>query len=484
MNNEIPNHIEQAQSNRAKKFVKDLGIYSIGTLGGKLISFLLVPFYTYFVKNPADFGYYDLCFNFCMIATPLVSTQLRDGVFRFLLGEDNQKTRENVINFVARQLSVNLFITALISLIIASSWDITYQWQTVLLLMTMAVFEVYAQTVRGLGRNKLYVANGLLATFSIGLFSILLVAILKQGVEGILMANVYGRVLAMLITELRTRLVVSHLKFASIEWSLGKKIIKYSLPLIPTAVGWWLLNSSNRFFLKYYCGLEVTGTFAVASKFSAVIFSLAIIFYQSWQETALLQYHSKTRDHFFSNIFNSYISVLGIVIILYTFVVKWNYSWLVSANYQKSSIYIFTLGCVVSLYAISSFFEIGYQCARETLRLFWSMLLVTIINIALNILLIPAFGIKGTIAASLLSYLILIGYRWIESKKRYFKISPSLSSIVVVAAIGLSQFVYLKSSNLVVDLVFVLMTVMLLIFYSPQPIREKIHAFLHKRKSD
>ena len=70
--------------NRSKKFIKAIGLYAIGNLGSKLITFLMVPLYTYFV-NPADYGLYDLSLTLIFFAIPFMTLQLRDGAFRFLV---------------------------------------------------------------------------------------------------------------------------------------------------------------------------------------------------------------------------------------------------------------------------------------------------------------------------------------------------------------------------------------------------------------
>ena len=60
---------------RKRKFVRDVGIYAIGNIGAKLITFLMVPLYTYFIADTADFGYYDVCLTACFLLLPLVSLQ-------------------------------------------------------------------------------------------------------------------------------------------------------------------------------------------------------------------------------------------------------------------------------------------------------------------------------------------------------------------------------------------------------------------------
>jgi Polysaccharide biosynthesis protein. len=72
------------KNSRNKKFITDILIYGIGNLGSKMITFLLVPLYTYFIK-PEEYGYYDLSLNIIFLMIPFVTLQLREGVFRFYL---------------------------------------------------------------------------------------------------------------------------------------------------------------------------------------------------------------------------------------------------------------------------------------------------------------------------------------------------------------------------------------------------------------
>ena len=58
---------------RSSKFLKDIGIYAIGNIGSKIITFMMVPMYTYFVHDTSDFGYYDLCLTVCPTAMTRLS---------------------------------------------------------------------------------------------------------------------------------------------------------------------------------------------------------------------------------------------------------------------------------------------------------------------------------------------------------------------------------------------------------------------------
>ena len=96
-----------AEVSRSKKFIKDIGIYAVGNLGSKLITFLLVPLYTYLITDPSQFGYYDLCTSIIFVLSPIFSMMLTDGGFRFLIEAIDTGRKEAVITFVYKTLIQN-----------------------------------------------------------------------------------------------------------------------------------------------------------------------------------------------------------------------------------------------------------------------------------------------------------------------------------------------------------------------------------------
>ena len=159
---------------RSSKFLKDLGIYAIGNLGSKIITFAMVPLYTFFVKERSDFGYYDLCLTVIFLIMPFVTLQLRDGAFRFLLETHDRDQRTRIITFIYRTLLTSIVLSLVATVMLAMFTSIAYVWYCLLLLIAMSLFEVIAQVARGLGNNKDFVAAGIISSLSIGVFSIVL----------------------------------------------------------------------------------------------------------------------------------------------------------------------------------------------------------------------------------------------------------------------------------------------------------------------
>ena len=450
-------------TNRGSKFLKDIGVYAIGNIGSKLITFLMVPLYTYFVHDTSDFGYYDLCLQVCLLLIPFFTLQLRDGAFRFLLDCDDEKQRQRIVSFVARTLAGSLTLSVLIALVLAMFAQVHYLGYIVGLLIAMSLQEVYSQVFRGLGNNRAFVSVGILSALGIGVFSIIFVAIMGWGIRGIFLANILARILALIIVEARVRLISSHTRWHISTRQVARDIIRYTLPLMPGSLCWWLTGSSDRLFISHFLGLDVNGVYAVAIRFTGIIYTLAIIFYQAWQETAILQYHSPDRNSFFSKMLNSYIFLLAGILIGYAFALKVNYGWLIAPQYHESLNFIYPLGLSAVVFAVAAFFDMGYQCSLDTKRTLPAIVLSAIVNVVLNFLLIKPLGVYGVIVTQLITYLVLVIYRWYDMK-RYFvlKIEPRTTIPVLTMLVSALPFYY--SHSAIIDILYPITAIVLLIW--------------------
>ena len=463
--------VEVKQQSRKKKFIKDFGVYSVGVFGSNIITFLMIPLYTYFVEKPSDYGYFDLCLQVCMLLIPVVTLQLRDGAFRFLLETQDHTERTRIVSFVYRTIAHTIVLTVLIALIISLFHPIRYLWYIVVLLIAMSIYEVLIQVSRGLGNNKAFVSAGIITSFSIGFFSLVFVAWLGWGILGIFLANIIARLLAIIIIEFWMKTFRFFFSL-NIDWKkISKEIIKYSLPLIPVTLCSLLPPMSDRLFIKYFLGLGATGNYAIAVRLSGIIHSISIIFYQTWQENAIQQYNSPDRDKFFSNVFNGYIFTLSIVLIGYIFIIKMCYPFLVAPNYQSSLMFLLPVGISWVMIAISNYFYIPYQCAKDTKSAVPSVVILATTNILLNFFLVPLIGVFGVIVTSIVGYLLVTIYLWFNTKKIItLHFYPNTYVPVFVILISLIPFYY--NTTIYADTIFIIIATTINLMALPKDIKE------------
>ncbi len=458
--------IEQ-QPNRVKKFVKDFGIYGIGVIGTRLISFLLLPLYTYYVNKPAEYGYFDLCLSLCMMLVPIVTLQMREGAFRFLLShheKDDEKQRTQVTSFVFRSLASSILLTVLVAAVIAWFWDFKFWWLSTAMLISISVHEVIAQLCRGLGRNDVYVQASIATALTIAIVSVVMLVGFEAGVQSIFIANILGHAAGVIYCECRVHAIAKYFSFTTGTSAIGKKILRYCLPMIPLTLCWWVTVNSDRLLIKHFLGLDSNGIYAVAIRFSAIIHTIALIFYQAWQESAITQFDANDRSQYYSRVYNTFIFILGTVFILYVFFLKVNFGWLVADEYSSCLPYIYPLGVAAVLSALSSsFFDPIYQSANETHRAVPAVVLTAMISVGANCLLLPLLGLYGATVASIAAYSFLLVYRLIDTR-RYIKLQIAPASLLPVALMAASAIPFFFSNSVVVDCSFAILAVAVLIF--------------------
>lgn len=417
---------------RWKKFAGDLGIYAVGTLGAKVLTFLMVPLYTFFVPNPADFSYFDNSLTATFLLSALVTVDLRDGVFRFLLDAPDDATRQRVVTATTRVLAHLLLVSLCVQIGLACVIHIRYWPLVLLLLLGIIVNDVYSQMLRGLGLNKMFAGMGLATAGLIVLLSVALVGWLHMGIAGIFIANAAARLLPALVVELWLRPASRQVSW-QLPWrDTARTLLHYTLPLLPTVLIWWVLTFGDRWFVRWFVGAEANGVYAVAARLTGVIYTFTIIIQQAWQETAILQYGSADRDRFFSQVFAAFIYIISLIVIAFVVMLKLCYGWLVEAHYATSIDYVFPMAMTAALFSLASFLEMGYQCACDTRRALVPSVITGILNVLLNLVLAPLMGVWGVIAASLGTFSFLVIYRYFDTR-RYFALRPGWRVLVPVS---------------------------------------------------
>ena len=170
--------------------------------------------------------------------------------------------------------------------------------------------------------------------------------------------------------------------------------------------------------------------------------------------------------------FNTYVSLLATAFIAFIFLLKIFYPYIVDQSYQEGIIYIFPLGFSAVLFALVYFFDMGYQCAKDTSRTLPAIIVASIVNVTLNYILVPIFGVFGAIATSITTYLLLVIYRYYDMR-RYFKLSLYRSMIIAVAVMLLSAIPFYTLSKWYVLLMLMIAGCTIAILTIPKSVRDE-----------
>ncbi|MCM1348344.1 MAG: polysaccharide biosynthesis C-terminal domain-containing protein [Firmicutes bacterium] len=466
-----------ATPGRGKKFMKDLGIYAIGSLGSKLITFLLLPLYTFFITDPADFGYYDICLTIVFALEPLLGCQLSDGGFRFLIETDRIERQRTIITYVVKTLLRNSLILIGIGICVGLVEDVKYLCFIVAYSIVFTTYDYSNQLTRGLGQLKTYMSVNIFTAFAVACFSVLTVAVLGWGVPGLFIANIGARICSLIILQIRIGLFSKYITFRRLDKTYVRELLHYSLPLVPMMMLWYVLNSNNVFFIKHFLGLRENGIFAVLSKFAGIIFTLTSVFYQTWQQNAFEQYNTPDRNRFFTTILNNYILLLTFIASIFPYALRLVYPWIVGQEYQESSNYLSIVTLFTVGFSISAFLEVLYQCAKQTKRIMISVSIGIPTNILLNYLLVIRWGIYGIVISNVITYVVMIIYRAIDTRK-YAKLSVHRNSVIAIAIMFGSGIPYYYWQQPLADIILSILIIAVFLLLLPKDVATSLKSRL------
>ncbi|WP_367378396.1 lipopolysaccharide biosynthesis protein [Enterococcus gilvus] len=78
-----------------KKLVNNSIIFAIGNFGSKIISFVMVPLYTY-VLSSEDYGKVDLIITTVSLLIPYVTMLLSESLLRFIIDNSSFENKKNI----------------------------------------------------------------------------------------------------------------------------------------------------------------------------------------------------------------------------------------------------------------------------------------------------------------------------------------------------------------------------------------------------
>jgi O-antigen/teichoic acid export membrane protein len=426
------------EQNRNKKLIKDTLIYGAGAIGSKFITFLLFPIYTFSIA-PEDLGYYDVALMIVFLLMPAINLQLRSGVFRFLIDNDDENSRKAIINQSYRLMIAATAVVSVLFAVIPFFTDIRCYFYIFGLLLVTAFYEVQIQIVRGLGHTKLYVVCGMLSALLISLFGILFVVVLKWNIEGIFLAYIVAQIFVICFIEIKQSVIRKYFSLKTGNREVAGKLLKFCIPLIIISTFIWIIGNSYRYFITYNMGLHANGVFVVAFKFATIIEVVAMIIFQAWQETSVLQFHAKDRDKYYSSVLNAYLLLLTCTVITLSFILKSFYGRLVDAEYESSIIYLYAL-CIAEIgLALQLFVSALFLANKNTMHMFYATLASSVVSLISCYFLIKHMGLMGAAVGYGISYFFMFAYYMIlirKSIKIAFSAKPLIISVILLTGGG------------------------------------------------
>ncbi|MDE5630888.1 MAG: oligosaccharide flippase family protein, partial [Bacilli bacterium] len=395
-------------------------IIFLGKFSTQFLSFFLLPLYTSYL-NKADYGTVDLILTYITLLVPVVTLQLENGTFRYLIdARGNDKKIANVLKNSSNLLFVFSLIFSVLYACVTLFFKFEYYYIVVFSILLTMWANYFLQVTRGLGKNSIYS----IASFVTGIVNfasnIIFIIVLKKGAQSILYSSIIANLVCsiFLIFDLK---IWKLFKSGSKDKSLKRELIKYSWPLVPNSICWWLINASDRTIVSVVMGVGMNGIYAISTKFSTIISSMLTIFGLSWTESASIHINDEDRDVFFTDINTTIMRLFSSLCIGLIAFMPFIFSIFINRQYQDAYLYVpinilaTFFNCLISVYSAI------YIAKKMTKKVALTSAGAAFINIVVDFSLIKYIGLFAASISTVVAYMIMAIYRSFDLKK-YVKI--------------------------------------------------------------
>ena len=448
--------------NKYRKLLSDTAVYGIGTFTSKLLVFLLTRLYTECLTDE-QFGTADLITNMANLLIPLAAAGLCEGIFRFVI--DAGENKRSVFSTAIFMLLASTAVFAAISpaLLLLERFR-NYYWIIVVYVLASNFHSACAQYIRACDKTKLFAVQGILNTALTITFNIIFLVILPKesflnGVNGYVLSIVIADIIVGLFLVISQKLY-RDVKISLFDKATAKSMLKYSLPLIPTTIFWWVTNVSDRYMISYFVGLDQNGLYAASAKIPTLLILVAGVFSEAWQFSAVKTSDPKERSDFYSTVFACFsglIFMAGGLIIALSRVFA---TVLFAKSYYTAWTFIPVLAAAGVFSAFVNFLASIYMVKKRSMKSFLTALVGALVNVALNLVLIPetlgeiklaGMGVQGAAIATLVSYFVVFVIRSVDSKKVLaFRLGvPYIVLSSAFIALQISSMLFIENNVLV-----------------------------------
>ena len=400
--------------NKYKRLLSNTAIFALGTFSSKLMVYLLMPLYTNILSR-AQYSTSDLITQTANLLAPLFAIGICDGIFRFALDAE-EKIKEVFSSGIFVLLCGAGAFLAFSPLLFVFDFVDGYAWLIVVYVLSANVQHACANYIRGKGDTKGFAIQGIVNTALTILFNVIFLVCFGMGVTGYVLSVVVANVLVTLLMVFWKRLYCDF-SFKFVKASTVKSMLKYSVPMIPTAIFWWITSVSNRFVVKEVCGDDVNGLFAAAYKIPTVITLLTTIFIEAWHFSAVNDADNNDRGSFFSTVFKSY---MGIIFMAASGLIAFSKICtiiLFADSYYDAWQYMPTLILATTFSALTTFMGSVYLVKKKSVMSFLTAMTGAVVNLALSFVLIPRIGAHGAALAAAASYFVSFALRTFTAQK-------------------------------------------------------------------
>lgn len=398
---------------RTKLFLENILVYGFGGMISKLIPFIMLPIITRLYPNSEYIGLNDLSTTFVQFVAAIAVCGMYDAMFRLFFDDDRldaqQKVCSTALIFVTATTVVLTILCSLFRYQIAKIYfgDEKYVYLvmiTILGFLVSSTNQIVSAPTRIQNKRKVFLVTNTISPLIS--YSVAIPLILKGYY---ILAMPIATIIAGASLEAVFGLMNwKFFKVSSFDKDKLKDLLKIGLPLMPNFIVYWIYSSSDKVMIAHLMNTSATGVYSVASRIGHISNLIYTAFAGGWLYFAYSTMNDEDQIQMKSNMFEYLGSISFAATVALMSVVRIGFKVLFPEEYFMGYIvtpYLFLAPLLLMLYqVIANQFTIVKKTYMNLIALSTGALL----NIILNLTLIPILGIEGASIATLIGYICSI----------------------------------------------------------------------------
>ena len=410
-----------------KKLILNSMIYSLSGLLIKCFSFFLLPIYTAYLSTE-DYGITNISSSFLHTMSFIVTFSLFSAVMRFYvdLKDDAEKLKRfygTIILFTCASggiwtILLILFRNVISNLIFSGVDFFPVIFVSVISLIFSCLHTIYDNILKSqqkAAKSSILSFIYFIVTVSLNIF---FVAVLRLGARGVVLATLISGVIYTIYFVFD--IMVSRSVRWCIDLPLLKVSLKYSIPIIPHNLSTQIAILISQALIGGTASLGAVGVYAIASQFGNIADTVQSYVNQAYGPWLYEKLHEKQEDYKLAirSLVRMLVMVIVFLLLGITLFAEDYILGFLNSSYSEACKYV---PWVILVYALKIpyyfYINVLFYFKKAARFIFIATLSGSLINILLSALLIPGFGIYGSIAADLICMLIRVAIVVIISLK-------------------------------------------------------------------
>lgn len=395
---------------------KNVLLFALNGFLPKVLSFVLIPIYTGCLTT-GEYGISDLITTTVQLLVPIFTLGIQDAVMRFAM--DKAYDKKNILSSAIRVICCGTVLVAagclVVSFLHIPGVENSYLIFLVIMYIITALQNSFNLFCRGIDQVKVIVVASVLNSAITLSANILFLVVFDWGLTGYLAANSIGHAVALVYMFFGAKL------YRYFHWKptpeVSKAMLAFSIPLIFSAIAWWVNNASDRYILSWFAGVSVSGIYAVAYKIPNLLSMFQNIFTQAWSISAIKEFDKNDSDGFIGNMYTmmnlAMVLVCSLIMVVNVPVAKILYS----NEFFEAWRYVPPLLISVVFNAMALFIGSIFTAVKDTKTLSVSTIVGALVNTVCNVVFIPLWGAHGAAMATLIGYAATLTMRHLILRK-------------------------------------------------------------------